>query len=95
MRVEDKKEMIEMIVNCEQKGNTGGDSNKEEVGRGDTTHLSSRTPLCTEMKPKEAFHGLRTHTSSQSYHFSIYSDNIFSLTKGNWMILRLALTEAN
>lgn len=72
--------MIEMIVNCEQKGNTGRDSSKEEVGRGDA-HLSSRTPLCTEMKPKEAFQGLRTHTSSQSYHFSVYSDNIFSVNQ--------------
>lgn len=78
--------MIEMIVNCEQKGNTGGDSNKEEVGRGDT-HLSSRTPLCTEMKPKPSKGS--GHTSSQSYHFSIYSDNIFSFNQ-NWMILRLA-----
>ena len=56
-----KRKMIEMIVNCEWKGNTGRESNKEGVGRGDA-HLSSRTPLCTEMKPKEVFQGLRAHT---------------------------------
>ena len=50
-----------MIVYCEWKGNTGRESNKEGVGRGDA-HLSSRTPLCTEMKPKEVFKGLRAHT---------------------------------
>ena len=77
-----------MIVNCEQKANTGRESNKEGAGRGDA-HLSSRTPLFTELKPKEVFHGFRTHTFYLIT--SLYILKISSpLTKGNWMILRPA-----